>query len=181
MQAGFRMAELPSDPPFLTPVVDFWDNQTSQAPSPLAWWSLQKSASTASTHFSFTLHSFSHLRICLLNQLRCLFSLCSPPTLGTRGKHLERRIQNKSQVNSSIGIAAVFMRQDAHLRATVVPPTPNVKKKKKKPYKNLKGNLQWILKSLYCLSSIATTYKAARSGNISPPGFCWWIVGKWIS
>lgn len=33
-------------------------------------------------------------------------------------------------------------------------------------------NLQCILKSLYCLSSMATTYREARSGNINPPGFC---------
>lgn len=33
-------------------------------------------------------------------------------------------------------------------------------------------NSQCILKSLYCLSSMATTYREARSGNINPPGFC---------
>lgn len=33
------------------------------------------------------------------------------------------------------------------------------------------GNLQWILKSLYCRSSMPTTYRAALSGNIRPPGF----------
>lgn len=37
---------------------------------------------------------------------------------------------------------------------------------------NTKDDSQWILKSLYCLSSMASTYKEARSGNNNPPGFC---------
>lgn len=72
--------------------------------------------------------------MCLKSTALLIFSV-DLPLLGPGEKHLKRRIQNKSQVNSSIGIAAVFMRLVAHLRVTVVPPTPNVRKKKKAPQK----------------------------------------------
>lgn len=93
MIARIRMTGLARHLPFLPPVVGFQDNQIWWFP--VTWHAVfcKSSASPASTHFPFSLHSFSHPRTFILYQSCCLFSLYSSPALGTRRKHLQREFE----------------------------------------------------------------------------------------